>query len=549
MVKNNDSKEEVFFKKIISKIQEGTVLDSKELDFINSNSKLPDEVKTQFNLINKQNSGEQLSSDEKKILEQIQESQQNQSQNSKKLPLSLESRENLERFKRIESEAEFEINHITDLHATPMEFESLLIRNLSERGHLVQNEKGIFEIKKNVAIAITGDIGTDFFDKQREGLETFLSKNIVKKAGFNNNDAKEFIENYTILLEFAGIDEVMIKENHQMLLGEEGNPLRMFEFGYLFGAQDPRFLTKEQKKKFKEAQRKVQKLLKKGIKHHAKKEYSAIKEILSKYNLTPDKLVMVSGNHDVPEIFNDVLGDYVLTPGKIREINGIKFGNIVESSNGNFTMGSDFNDVFGYSGLKEESEEFTFNTEAFKLLQNNLKKNGIEFENKELKTYMDNSIQRAAQGIGSGDLGKYFKNKIAGVLRKHIDNNLKNMEKNIPYGADVILNHSVLDLQGRAGLEEIMAHNLISQKMKPSHGNGMLVLGGHEHKQSSHIKEGVYHINPGSVQSGNSAVHLLNKDKSYNSSLFKSSDENNNDIYRHLLNSELPNQSSGKVKD
>jgi len=544
MVKKSGSSGEDYFNEIVSKVSTGVALNDEELNFVNSNSHFPNEVKTQINLVDKQNKGEKLKTQEQKFLDQARKQQEQQMQqgSGSELPLSLESKQNLDRFEQEKHKTKFQINHITDLHATSEEFESILLQNLSNKGHLVQKENGVYEIKDGVAVAITGDVITDFFDRQREGLETFLIENIVNKAKFLKEDEKDFISNYSKLMELAGLDESMIREKNPMLEGEN-SPLDIFVFGYLFGAQDPHFLNFKQKKEFRNAQKKVQELLKKGMRGHAKREYTKINDILKKYNFTSDQIVMVSGNHDIPDVFNEVLSDYVLTPGQVKNVGGIKFGNIVGSSNGNFTRGQDFNDVFGYSGLREELEDVNFKAEAFVDLQNHLKENGIEFEDRELKKYIDNSIQRAAQGIGTGKLGEYFKKKIEPILQEHVKYRLKEVEKNIPFGADVVLNHSVIDDPQRAGLEEVVAHDLLAKHMK-----NMLVLGGHEHRQTSHKKEDIYHINPGSVQGGNSAVHLLNEDKSYNSSLFKSLDENNNDIYKHLYQNEIPGQSPGKVK-
>jgi hypothetical protein len=304
---------------IEEKLKSGKVLDKDEINFV-ENSQLPKEVKSQVAQANKQN--------------------------KKTLPLSPESHENEGRFNRVRSDAKFEINHITDLHATPKEFKGRLLNELQTKGHLEFDKKGKpTGIKKNVAVALTGDIGSDFFDQSKEGLEAFLTKSIFKKAGFSKSEKKEFQTNYNFLMKLAGLSEEMITERSSSLSSQQNNPLEKF-MGFIFGMQDPRFLSNEQKLEFRNTQKKVQDMLKQGMYHHARNEYGEIKNILKEFGLGPENVVMVGGNHDVHSVLEDVLGEYIVKPGETRDVSGIRFGNIVKSANGNYSPVPDYDEVF-----------------------------------------------------------------------------------------------------------------------------------------------------------------------------------------------------------
>lgn len=478
--------------------------------------------------------------EEKQFMQEHQKNQENQNT----LPLSPESHENEERFNRVRGKASFEINHITDLHATPKDFEGRLINELDSKGHIERDEKGQFKgVKKRVAVALTGDIGSDFFDQSRTGVEAFLTKEIFKKAGFSDSEKKEFSGSYNELMKLAGLTEEMITERSPALSSQQNNPLEKF-MGFLYGIQDPSFLSNEQKAEFRQTQKKVQDMLKQGMYHHAKKEYGEIKNILKKYNLTPDNLVMVGGNHDVHSVLEEILGDYVVRPGETRDVAGIKFGNIVRSANGNFTQGPDFDEVFGYAGLREQLEKDKTASKPFQDILYKLNESGsMNISEKELKKYVEVSMQRAAMGIGRGDLGKYIKKHTEKLLELKLKQGLDRVK--LPKNADVILNHSVIDDPQRAGLEEFYAHTLMSDNKDYM---GALVLGGHEHSPTPHRKDGIYHINPGSITAGNSAIHLLDDNKKYSSSLFESLGPNSERVYKHMLKDEIPGQTSGRSK-
>ena len=77
-----------------------------------------------------------------------------QMKNREDLPLSSESHENKTRFDKVRGKAGFEINHITDLHATPEEFKGRLLNELNSKGHLKLDDKNKpIGVKDNVAVA------------------------------------------------------------------------------------------------------------------------------------------------------------------------------------------------------------------------------------------------------------------------------------------------------------------------------------------------------------------------------------------------------------
>lgn len=483
---------------------------------------------------------ENLTKEEKEAVSLYKE----QMKNREDLPLSSESHENKTRFDKVRGKAGFEINHITDLHATPEEFKGRLLNELNSKGHLKLDDKNKpIGVKDNVAVAITGDIGSDFFDQSRHGLEAFLTKSIFKKAGFSKDEEKEFQTNYDFLMKLAGLNEEMITERSPSLSSQQNNPLEKF-MGFIYGMQDPRFLSNEQKVEFRNVQKKVQDMLKQGMYNHARNEYTEIKEILKEHNLSSNQVVMVGGNHDVHSVLEDVLGEYIVKPGETKKVSGINFGNIVKSANGNFTQGPDFDEVFGYAGLREQLEKEKTQSKPFQDILYKINEGGkMNVSEKELKKYVEISLQRAAMGIGTGALGGYIKGNTEKLLEAKLAKSLDSI--NLPKGADVILNHSVIDDPQRAGLEEFYAHELMS---KDDNYKGMLVLGGHEHSPTPHRKDGIFHINPGSITAGNSGVHLLGEDKKYSSSLFESLGPNSETIYKHMLESEVPGQASGRQK-
>lgn len=521
-------------------------LNSFQKDLLNYlNSSLPQLAQLAMQKVNLGQEND-LTDLEKFAFERMQESNQNREQ----LPLSIESQANFERFRNERDNTQgFEINHITDIHNTGETFEQVLLSNLYQSEHLEINENGQIEIgdgnkrklKDNVAVVVTGDVGTDFFDTQNHGLEAFLTQTIRAKANWSEEEKLEFESKYLELMEIAGLDEGMIRENSPLLQGEN-SPLQMFHY-YLFGIADPNFLTKNELKDFKKKRERVQELLKKAMKNHARAEYSYIKDTFEKYGLTPNQVAIVSGNHDLPYVMQEVLGDYMITPGKTRNVSGVNFGNVLDSANGNFTGGPYFNDIFGYAGLREDLDKKRFDSKPFQKVQSILKSHGIEFDDFQLKRYMDTSVQRAAQGIGSGALGELFKKEIKPVLTDYITQRLSDIEKNIPKNADIILQHTMIDDPQRAGLEEIALHRLLAKK----HPN-TVVLHGHEHSQTPHRKENIFYLNPGSAASGNSAVHILDKNKRYQSSLYKGMDEHMQDTYRHLRKEEVPGHPSGRYQ-
>lgn len=528
------------FAQIQNKLMSGTPLDEEDLNFVNEN--LPDEGKKQIFALNKYNSGQDLDKEEEAIVKQILQS----SQGGGQLPMSDESRANFQRFETEKSNAKFQVNHITDIHNSSKNFEQILIGNLYKSDHLEYDENGKivlgnqkFKLKDGVSIAITGDVGTDFFDQQNHGLEAFLTDTIVDKGGYNDSDAAELKELYLGLMHMAGLDEEMIRTMSPEAFGE-GGAFQKFHT-YLFGMQEPGFLTDDEKEEFLEKRKRLHELLTQGMEHHGRKEYSEIRGVLEKFDIDSNRAVFVSGNHDQPRIMEEELGSYMLKPGQVRNVGGLKYGNMVDSANGNFTGGPHFNNVFGYAGLREELESVEHNSDAFKAVKNELTNVGIKMSDREISRYMDVSMQKAAMGIGTGAAADYKINKIKPLLEEHVKQRTLSLKNYIPKGADVILQHSMIDHPQDAGIEERVAHELIAKELP-----GAIVLHGHEHAPTPHRKDNVYHLNPGSAASGNSAVHLFGDDKSYQSSLFKSSDDNLNDVYRHIKKDEMPGHPSGR---
>jgi len=458
-------------------------------------------------------------------------------------PHTLESKQSKKRFDVFDEENKNggKIIHITDSHSKPYELEGIILQTLHTNKMLIPDETGKGNHKhalggKNI-LALTGDIITDFFDFQNEGQETFLEEAILNKSGLSKDEASRFSKIYKQFLRFAGVTEQMIRENDPALQGNgQGNgPIDILR-ALIAGSYEPQGLTSSELLDFRKEKVEIQKLFDKGIRNHSSKQYQEIAKIFKKYGLTGDHVVLTSGNHDIPEEMEKVLGEYMITPEKRKKVGEYNLANITRSANGNFMGGPDFNNLFGYAGLREKADEFFIKDDEYQSLFKKVEKYGIG--EKDLKKYMKQSIQRASMGFKTGALEKLhdkIQNKVSTYLKKEISR-IDDMKFD---GVDAIIQHTKINDPQRAGLEELAAHQaLVKNKF-----NGA-VLYGHEHAQDSHRKDGIFYLNPGSAAAGNSGVHLFDENKKYSSSLFTELDDRKISSYKHFNRDELPSMSS-----
>ncbi len=506
---------------IIKKIENKKGLSNREIELIEKNSN--NGINSKLILaLDKLNKGIGLNPEEINILNQLQQNNNENNSNesfgepSQQMPInnSPNGLENLIQFKNILKEdsslKESKIIHITDTHSDHGTLENILDRTLSESE---------FNPSKDVVVH-TGDLLEDFLDIN--DIAKFSSKWIVDKGKLNTEESNLFKNSYSKFLNYLGINERDIDN-----LSIDKNEMESLIYS-LYGLSNPNFLTNDELEDFNKHRSNVMNLIKQGIKNHAREGYSNIKEVLKRYNLTPDNFVLVAGNHDIPEVMSEVLGEYLINEGTVKELKGVRFGNALNGSNGP-VMGPMFGDVYGLKdGLN--NSKIKYNTESFKSLLNYLHDRGFTYiDEVKLDQLTQESKKSVKMGIGRGDLSNYFERRIFPEIDHTISKNAKysidNLKKN---RVDVYLGHGDIGRDDRTGLEEKKFKEFLK-------GSNAIYLHGHEHANTTRHQEGINLINSGSSLNGNYGVYSLDKNNKIKHLLFNTFDKDSKMNYYNLF--------------
>ncbi len=390
------------------------------------------------------------------------------------------------------------IIHITDTESSPEDLEKIIDDNLRTSGGFI-NEKGEVRLQRNDILIHTGDMLEDFIDFKRfhHGTQGFLTKRIIEEGGLNSDEAKEFSDVYSKLLKKHGVVE------HQLLEGQLTKQLVEGLQGLYFG-QTPGFMNQTERKDYKEKFAKFKKHLKTAIKNDAKRKYSGYKDIFDKYELTPEDLVLIEGNHDVPDVMREVLGAYMPNPGTVVERKGLRFGNPLSGSTGAH-LGPEFVDTFGYTDIREQLETIKYGTPAFQGLLDKMKGYDINhIDEKDLSQLILMSQARASQGIGHGDLAHYFNERVKPQIDQKVDEMRGKILKDVPKDVDFYLFHGQPNHSTHAGLEEAAAFAVIDKK-------GGNIIHGHEHSKTTHRMGKSLLLNQGDGTHNFGVYHVENK--------------------------------------
>ena len=382
------------------------------------------------------------------------------------------------------------IIRISDTESSPEDLEKILEQNLSISGFN----------KKTDIVVHAGDLLEAFIDFKHfhHGTQGFLSKRIIKEGNLEGKVAKEFNDSYLQLLEKNGISEYQLEKGE---LNEQlGQSLQRLYFG-----AEPNFLNNKDKKEYKKLFTTFKKHLKTAIKNDARNKYSQYKTKFKNANLSPEDLIMVAGNHDVPEIMQEVLGEYMARAGGVSKRKGITFGNPVTGSTGAH-LGPDFVDTYGYTDMRERLETIQQKTSEFQDFLTDLNKY-IDIDKKELSNLFIQSQTRLAQGIGEGYLIKYHDSIIKPPMDDTIQDMRGKMVTKVPENVDFHLFHGQPNHPSFGGLEERAAYEAIE---KAGGGN---IIHGHIHGKTTHRMGKNLLLNEGDGKSNFGVYHYDKKKK------------------------------------
>lgn len=415
------------------------------------------------------------------------------------------------------------IIHLTDTESSPEDLEKILRRNLSIAGGFN---------KKTDVIVHTGDLLQDFIDFKHmsHGLGGFRANRIIEEGGLEGKIASEFKEIYEELLEKHGVLDYQLLEERpteQIMRG-----LQNLYFGLM-----PNFLTKEEEREYKRKFEIFKEHMKSAIKNNARTKYKKIKEILEKpieeggFGLTSEDYLQLLGNHDVPEIMEEVLGEYMSAAGSVATRKGLRIGTPLSGSTGSM-MGPEFVDTFGYTDIKEDLERIKYESSAMQELVQYFVDKGIDFiDEKRLSNLILQSQARASQGIGKGYLAKYFDNRIKPQMDMTVEAKKGQIVNSIPKDVDLYALHGMPNHRMFAGIEELAFFKALEE------AGGGNVLHGHIHGKSTHRMGkslllnqgdgkqgfGIYHYDKGDISDifiqsynqylGHEEFDLVNKDQ------------------------------------
>lgn len=489
--------------KIINKLDSGVVLDDTDLDFARSDPSINFEL---VDLMNRKNKGEFLSSEEENKLNRVSMPQSNSNSevpidqilNVAATPDKEKERHNFRNLtQKFSEEGGSRIIHITDTESSPEDLEMIMTQNLKTHTNFNKN--------KDVVVH-TGDLLEDFINfKAIQGgdVSSFLTTSILKHGGLEGKiEGEELAEVYGKLLSKHGISEEDLKEGK---INE--NVMRSLQS--LYHGILPNFLNKEERAEYKTNFDKFKKHLKTAIENDARTKYSKYKKTFEKLDLSPEELILIEGNHDVPHVMREVLGEYMPAPGTVIERKGMRFGNPLNGSTGQH-LGPEFVDTFGYTDLTEQIESIKQNSDGMQRLLNRLDSDelGLKgyFDAKDLSRLISVSQSRSAQGIGEGELVKYF-NK---YIKKEIDDTIQEKRgqvvSKVPKNVDFYLFHGQPNGQHK-GLEEAAALAAIDA------AGGGQILHGHMHGRTSHKYGNSILLNEGEGRGNFGVYHIDSNNK------------------------------------
>lgn len=398
--------------------------------------------------------------------------------------------------------------HITDTEADPDDLEKILDQNLAMTGGLL--DKDVF--------VHTGDMLSDFINFQNK--EQFRVNRIISEGGLEGVFADEFKKSYEYMLEHNGIADYD-------LMGGQMTQEMAQGLQRMYTGEVPLFLNNEERDKYKENYAKFKKHFSTAIKNDARNKYKGYKKALQDRGLTPENTLLLEGNHDVPEVMREVLGEYMVGAGGVANKRGLKIGVPLNGSTG-AVLGSEFGDTFGYTDVTEKLEQYKVESKSFQGLLSHLKDNGVNYiDEKDLSHLMQISQQRTSQGIGKGYLAKYFDDKIKPEIDSRVDVMRGKVVNRVPKDVDFYAMHGMPN-GPHAGIEEIAA-------LKAIDAQGGNILHGHQHGNTTHRQGKSLLLNQGNGQAFGAYLYD-NKSKKVNEMLTRTYNKNLGDFEFDLIN-------------
>ncbi len=465
------------------KVFEGDPLSKEELNFVNQN--YPPEYQKLFSLLDRKNKGHKLSKEEEK---EYKDYEHQQILSSSQQLATFHQRAN-----RLIKNGGRKVIHFTDPH---LDYEDLETRI----GEVTRFQN--FDPQKDLFVS-TGDLLPDLID-MKDGLEAFNGKRIAYEGGFSDEEEKEFLRHYELFLNYAGMSHQDIESGGSTLgLGAQ-EILQRFQ-SYFMLMDEPHHLTGEELKKFRETREEVHQYLSKAIHGHARKGYEKIKEMFDKYGITSDNALLVAGNHDVEAEMNEILGDYMVEPGTIKEVQGLRAGNLMSGSAGE-ALGFHLSKDLGWKDVRKDPRTW-YQSEGFQKLKQHVHDSGLDhIDDFQLKQLIEHAKAKQSLGIADSALAKYF----ATNIKPDIDHTISSARDAIPQinpsEVDLFIGHGNPTHLQYAGAEERQVHDLIRGSNKP-------YLYGHIHQNDSKRQDGVTYLNPGTAQNYGHGVYAFDNNK------------------------------------
>ena len=444
---------------------------------------------------------------------------------------------NSEDFKRFHHESEKILSNggkkviqITDSHLPIEDLEHKLIKTIKEQG---------FDPSRDV-IVHTGDIIPDLISLNGRP-EMYRPSRIVEEGFLSKEESEDFLNAYSTLIEFSGLDPEIL-ESGKITDENAAESLKKFK-AYLLGIAEPSNLSDQDSTKFKDAQNRVMGHVKSAILNHANHNYTKLKEVLERNGLNPDNFISIPGNHDVPEEMKKVIGDYMIHPGQIKEVNGVNFGNYLAGSNGS-VLGPYMSDEYGVLD-SDRIAALRHKTDSFQSLLEAAEEHGVALDERKLDRLYDMAKRReGAFGIKKEEgLTDYFHRRI----NPELDHTVDRLKKDVPHidlsNVDILLNHGMITHEEHAGEEEKEVH----KRLKENNYSGV-VLHGHEHDNTTHKKDGVFYVNPGEFTSNNSNTILLDDENKFHKGLFRNLNQNSGNLEFRLYHPSFYGDTDGGYK-
>jgi hypothetical protein len=449
-------------------------------------------------ILKKDRNGEELTKEEKRMLNHYKDSQDKQSIDKTNVFDENTFNDNLYEKKRgrILAEGGKEILQLTDTHCEPKDLE-----------YMIQRWANGGQLEDNQILVHTGDLLMDFIDFEKFGMrEEFLAENLIKQAGFTGEKAEEFEELHSEMLKGIGLTQSDLRTG-AISDQKQLQQLQML----MFGLTRPQVMTDKERDDFMVKQERFLELMSEGIKNHARGQYGEIREIFEKYNLNRDNFVLVGGNHDVIDVMKEELGEYMMSEGEKRDVKGINFGHGYSGATGSI-MGRKLNYLFGSRDITENLQNIKYNTKEFKAVKNILAGEGVKLDDEELDELIRRDIGKAIYGLSSDHIREFSKN-IGTSAETEIKNQVKSIKNNVPSGSDVYVHHSWISDPQNAGISDRAYHTALQEELKTN--PNLVVMHGHNHGTTTGTYGGIPQLNAGSTRSNNFGRFLFDKNKSY----------------------------------